>query len=259
MNGASGAIGNDASGRWSKSCSVWPALWTRTIAWGVAPWISASVTDEYAGWSSEPWPSTITQSPRRSPSSTIHSTVPWAKSLMSRSTATPQPSIIIPVWPVGTNDAERPAACAEDAQLQGDRHLADRAVRADGQDHPLARAVAAPDGRLHPIRRPPVVDDPRPGSGRRSGELGVVAEERVEPGMDVEAGPDRVEDRRPPRVRELAAGRGDADQQRVRRRPSARGPPPSDATIGMSWPGRIADTLPPAWVESMTATTSSGP
>ena len=46
MNGPSGAIGNDASGRWSKSCSVWPALWTRTIAWGVAPWISASVTDE---------------------------------------------------------------------------------------------------------------------------------------------------------------------------------------------------------------------
>ena len=46
MNGRSSAIGKDASGRWSKSCSVWPALCTRTIAWGVAPWISASVTAE---------------------------------------------------------------------------------------------------------------------------------------------------------------------------------------------------------------------
>ena len=33
----------------------------------------------------------------------------------------------------------------------------------------------------------------------------------------------------------------------------------SVATIGMSWSGRIDETLPPAWVESMTATTSSGP
>ena len=33
----------------------------------------------------------------------------------------------------------------------------------------------------------------------------------------------------------------------------------SDATIGISRSGRIDETLPPAWVESMTATTSSGP
>ncbi len=31
---------------------------------------------------------------------------------MSRSTATPQPSIIIPVWPVGTNTPRRPASSA---------------------------------------------------------------------------------------------------------------------------------------------------
>ena len=34
---------------------------------------------------------------------------------------------------------------------------------------------------------------------------------------------------------------------------------PSVSTIGMSWPGRIDETLPPARVESMTATTVSGP
>ena len=43
------ATGNDASGRWSKSCSTSPGLWTMTIACGVAPWMSARVTDEYAG------------------------------------------------------------------------------------------------------------------------------------------------------------------------------------------------------------------
>ena len=46
MNPGSLAIGNDASGRWSKSCSASPGLWTMTIACGVAPWMSASVTDE---------------------------------------------------------------------------------------------------------------------------------------------------------------------------------------------------------------------
>ncbi len=64
-------------GRWSKSWSARPGLWTMTIACGVAPWMSPSVTDVYAGWSSEPWPSTMTQSPRPSPSSISHSTVPW--------------------------------------------------------------------------------------------------------------------------------------------------------------------------------------
>ncbi len=44
MNGRSSAIGNRASGRWSKSWSAMPGLWTITIAWGVAPWMSPTVT-----------------------------------------------------------------------------------------------------------------------------------------------------------------------------------------------------------------------
>ena len=118
---------------------------------------------------------------------------------MSRSTAAPHPSIIIPVWPVGTNDAARPAAWARSPELEGDRHLADRAVCPDGQDDPLAGIVAASDGGLHPVRRPAVVDDLHvPATAAASGKLGVVAEEGMEPGVDVEPGPDRVEDRHPP-------------------------------------------------------------
>ena len=45
MNGGSGAIGKRASGRWSKSWSARPGLWTMTIACGVAPWMSPSVTE----------------------------------------------------------------------------------------------------------------------------------------------------------------------------------------------------------------------
>ena len=92
--------------------------------------------------------------------------VPWEKSLTSRSTATPQPSIIIPVWPVGHE--RRPVAGGEGGapELERDGHLADGAIDADGQDHPLARPVAASDGRLHAVGRAPVVDDRRPARPR---------------------------------------------------------------------------------------------
>ena len=110
-------------------------------------------------------------------------------------------------------------------ELQRDRHLADGAVRPDRQDHPLARQMPAPDGRLHALRRPPVVDEPRAGRGGRGRELRVVADELVQPGVDVEPGLDRREDDRAPRAGQLAAGRGDADEQPVgadRLRPAPR-------------------------------------
>ena len=54
---------------------------------GREAWISASVTDEYAKWSSEPWPSTMTHSAFSSACSVSHSTVPWRKSAATRSMA----------------------------------------------------------------------------------------------------------------------------------------------------------------------------
>ena len=138
---------------------------------------------------------------------------------MSRSTATPQPSIIIPVWPVGTNDGRSAGGLAPPRRSSSATDILPIA-----QSVPTVRITRLPgpwrppDGGLHPVRRPAVVDDPRPGRGGRRGELRVVAEERVEAGVDVEAGLDRLEDRRPPRGRQLAAGRRDADEQRVRAR-----------------------------------------
>ena len=113
--------------------------------------------------------------------------VPCEKSLMSRSTATPQPSIIIPVWPVGTNEARWPAASAARRSSRPTDILPIAQSTADRQDHPLARAVAAPDGGLHPVGRSSVVDDRGPARGRGGRELRVVADERVQAGQDVEA------------------------------------------------------------------------
>ena len=103
------------------------------------------------------------------------------------------------------------------AQLECDRHLADRAVRRDRQDHALARAMAAADGGLHPLGRSSVVDDRGTPGGGGLRELRVVAEERVQAAEDVKAGVDRGQDGVPPLGRQLPAGRRDADQERVRR------------------------------------------
>ena len=46
MKSGRGLSGKIRSGRWSKSWSVTPGMCTRTIACGVNPWISPSVTDE---------------------------------------------------------------------------------------------------------------------------------------------------------------------------------------------------------------------
>ena len=100
-------------------------------------------------------------------------------------------------------------------QLEGDRHLADRAVGADGQDHALARQVPAPDRGLHPIRRSSIVDEPDTGRGGGRREPRVVAQELVQPGVDVQPGRDRIQDDRAPGGREAPTGRGDPDQQAI--------------------------------------------
>ncbi len=116
--------------------------------------------------------------------------------------------------------AGRPAGVA---QLERHRHLADRAVGANRQDDPLAGAVAAPEGGLEALRRAAVVDDPDAGDGGRRGELRVVAEERVEPGVELQAGIDRRVEDRVPLVGESAAGRRDPDQQRIGALPAGDG------------------------------------
>ena len=127
--------------------------WQSTSACGAEPWRRPSVTPEYAGWTSEPWPSTRSSSPpRRRPSTTSRSAAPAMKSATTASTAMPQPAIAIPVCPVGTNTDAMPARARRAVELERDGHLPDRAVRADGEhDRRVDLEVRA--GRAVEVRR----------------------------------------------------------------------------------------------------------
>ena len=232
-----------------------------TIACGVAPWMSAErhrrvgrVVERALALDDAP--------SRRSasPCSTSHSTVPWAKSLITRSTATPQPSIIIPVWPVGTNVARSPAARAAATQLERDRHLADGAVGRRPSGSPACPAGGAAR------RRSPCAPA---GAGSRRSRVPVAAAAAANSGSSPTnvCSPDRTsrpaaiasQDDRPPALGQPAAGRGDADQQRVRAgRQGERLAERRDDRDVVAAAG-TRDTFCPARVESRTATTSSRP
>ncbi len=160
----------------------------------------------------------MTQSPSASPCSTSHSTVPWAKSLISRSTATPQPSIIIPVWPVGTNDGAiagaraaaraaraRPTSCRSRSRC---RPSGSPACPARGGGR--RRSPSGPAGAGSRRSRCPRAAAAAANSG--SSPRNVCSPDRTSRPAAI-----AVEDDRPPRRRQPAAGRRDADQQRVGR------------------------------------------
>ena len=118
--------------------------------------------------------------------------MPCAKSLIRRSTATPHPSIIIPVWPVGTNTADWPAARADVRSSSATDILPIAQSVADRQDHPLARPMAAADRGLHPLGRSSVVDDRRSRAAAAAfANSGSSPRNVWRPPTDIEAGVDR--------------------------------------------------------------------
>ena len=130
---ASGGIGN----RSSSSTTSEPAWWQSTYACGAEPWISPSVTPEYAGCSTEPCPSTKSSSPPRSTPST-HQLLGRAGDEVGddRVDRDPPPRDRDPGLP-GRHELACDAAPARLAvELERDAHLPDRAVGADGQHDP---------------------------------------------------------------------------------------------------------------------------
>ena len=71
----------------------------------------------------------------RFPRSTNRSAAPAMKSATTASTAMPQPSIMIPVWPVATNRVRRPRVIELLRELQLGGHLADVAVGPHREHH----------------------------------------------------------------------------------------------------------------------------
>src|SRR3954454_18327492 len=105
-----------------------------------------SVTPEYAGWSSEPWPSTKSTSPPRStPSSTSRSAAPAMKSATTASTEIPQPAIAMPVWPVGTNSLLMPRRRASRSSSS------ETVIFPIAQSEPTVRTIRASSSRLAPV------------------------------------------------------------------------------------------------------------
>ena len=106
-----------------------------------------------------------------------------------------------------------PAAPGFAVELEGDRHLPDRAVGADCEDRRrTVREVAA--GRdVQSLRRLAEVAQLDAVLAREPGELDVVRDELVQAVLDVEAGPDRLLEQSAPRRWEATALRGDADER----------------------------------------------
>ena len=128
------------------SISAAPAEWQRTKTCGAAPWTSPSVTPEYIGWTSEPWPSTNRISPpRRAPSTTSRSAAPARKSATTASTAIPQPAIAIPVWPVGTKTDASPRSRASRSSSTATVFLP------IAQSEPTVRTIFASTSRFAPV------------------------------------------------------------------------------------------------------------
>ena len=203
----------------------------------------------------------MTQSPSASPCSTSHSTVPWAKSLMSRSTATPQPSIIIPVWPVAHE------------RRRGRRPPGPRAASSSATDIlPIAQSRARPSGspacRARAGGRPRSPSGPAAGGSRRSRvpRAAAAAANSGSSPMNV-CSPDRTSS--PAAIasrmiaRQASGSRPPVGAMPIRRRvgrgPAARGPRPASRRSGCRDRAGTPRRSAPARVESRTATTSSGP
>ena len=154
---------------------------------------------------------------RRSPSSTSCSDAPLAKSAITRSTDVPQPAIAMPVWPVGTNSAAVPAACA--ARVSSSAAV----ILPTAQSLPTVSTTRLVDivggaGKERRRGRHAQVPDARIVRVRQRAQLGVVVEKGVQTVDDFELRLERERDLGAIRRRQRAAGRGDADQAATRGR-----------------------------------------
>ena len=138
--------GSATSGRWSKSWSAMPGLWTMTIACGVVPWMSPSVTRAVRGVVQAPLP--LDDHPVAARLALLGEPLGGALDEVGDDPVDGH-APALDHHPGLAGGHERRAAAGRGrraAQLEGDGHLADRAVRADGQEHPLARRVPPADG-----------------------------------------------------------------------------------------------------------------
>ena len=181
---------------------------------------------------------------------------PATKSEGTASTATPWSAMNMPVCPVATKAARAPPGLQRARDLDRGGHLAHVAVAPHGEHHRRRDGGRAPRRDRPARRRAARVVQPRAAARGGGGELGVVAEEGVEPGEHVPAALERLEHAPAPRRGQLAALRRDADEQAVGAGRGGRGHVATTGTVPPT-PAHSA-AVRPARVESITAATSSG-
>ena len=234
-------------------------MWTMTIAWGVAPWMSARVTDEVGRMVDRAL--ALDDHPVAAFLALLDEPLDGALGeVADQPVDGDAPALDHHPGLAGRHERRRGAVTPGGRdQLERDRHLADGAIRPDGQDHPLPGHVAPPHGRLHPVGWPAVVDQPRAGAppprrrtpGRRRG-TGAARNGRPVP-------------RGSPRGWSSASRPGDARRSarcRSAARRGARGrgtSPRAWRRTGMSKPGMTSLRFRPAIVESRIARISSRP
>ena len=147
-------------------------------------------------------------------------------------------------------DARQPAAARLEVELERDRLLPDRAVGADGQDDPRRDLQVLAGRDVQVGRRLAQVAQLDAVLARERDQLLVLADELVQPALEVEPGRDRLLQQLAPGGREAAALGGDADDRG--RRPVLQalldGGDDRDALVASR----------PARVESRIATVGSG-
>ena len=165
------------------------------------------------------------------------------KSATTASTEMPQPAIAMPGL-AGRDELGRdPARPRLAVELERDGHLPDRAVGADGEhDLPGQLEVAAARD-VEPFGRAAQVGQRRARCRSERRQLGVVADELVQPVLDADPVLDAVPQHLPPGGREAAALGGDPDErdgraQRERRRDVGDDRIP---LLGLPRPGRVED------------------
>ena len=237
---------------------VRPCSWQRMSASGQAPCMSASVTPEYAGWCSEPWPSTITMSASRG--GLEHQLLDHARDEVGGHRVHRDAGVGDEDAGLARGDERRAHAAPLElgAHFERGGHLAHVAVaahrehdqRVDVRRRGARRWAASAGG-----RRTSMISQPC--ASRQRGQLGIVARGTR---AARRSRPSRAAAPRPPRRATTRAARRPAGRCRCSSASGSNAAAASRfATTGMSPPTPTHDcAVRPARVESITATTSSG-
>ena len=143
------------------------------------------------------------------------SAAPAMKSATTASTHKPQPSMKIPVCPVGAKPARTPRCCNAVTELQHHRHLPDVRVGAHGENHRRIELADATRSDREIVWRHSDVVDLDAANPRERCKLRIGRHESVQAVPDGHSVVDRAQDHGAQLRAESGAVRRDADEQGV--------------------------------------------